>query len=265
MRIAVLVKHVPDIEIGYEFTDGLRLDRAGDGLLSQLDEYPLDVARQLARAAGAEVVAVTVGPDQAEEALRRALQMGADRAVHVSDQAIAGSDPAATARCLAAAIREIGDVDLILTGAESADAGTGLVPVQVASLLGAPALTGASHVEVGDGAVTIRRDEEDASYTIRAPLPALVSVTEQVGEPAYPSAKAVMLARRKPVDTLDLEDIGVSPAGVGEAGSAVAVAAIERVPPRVAGVTLPADSPDAIVRFLELVRRAGVMEGGRHA
>jgi electron transfer flavoprotein beta subunit len=264
VRIVVLVKYVPDIEIGYEFTSDRRLDRTGDGLLSQLDEYPLNEARKLAEATGAEVIALTVGPDEAEEALRRALQMGADRAVHVSDDALAGSDAGATARCLAAAIDNLGEVDLILTGAESADAGTGLVPIHIAALLQVPALTGATHIEVGDGSVTIQRDEEDAAYTLRAALPALVSITEQVGEPAYPSAKAVMLARRKPIDVSDLADLEVDPDSVGAAGRSVAVTAIELVPPRGAGVILAADAPEAIDRFLDLVRQAGVLEG-RHA
>jgi electron transfer flavoprotein beta subunit len=264
MRIVVLVKYVPDIEIGYEFTDDRRLDRTGEGLLSQLDEYPLDEARQLSESAGAEIIALTVGPDEAEEALRRALQMGADRAVHISDAAVAGSDAGGTARCLAAAIDKLSPVDLILAGAESADSGTGLIPVLVAALLDVPALTGASQLEVADGQVTIRRDEEDASYVLRAPLPALVSVTEQVGEPAYPSAKAVMLARRKPIDTFDLADLGVAPGSVGESGSGITVTAIELLPPRGAGVVVDADAPEGLDRFLDLVRQAGVLEGLAH-
>jgi len=262
VKIVVLVKYVPDIEIGYEFTPDHRLDRTGDGLLSQLDEYPLDQARKLAEAGDVEIVALTVGPDDADEALRRALQMGADSAVHVNDAAIAGSDAAGTAKVLAAAIEAIGDADLILTGAESADAGTGLVPVQVAARLGIPALTGAAHFEVAGGSVTIRRDEDDESVTLRAPLPALVSVTEQVGEPAYPSAKAVMLARKKPLDELDLGDLGVDATQVGEGAAIVRATAIDLVPPRAAGTVVDATDPSAISRFTDLVRAAGVLEGG---
>jgi electron transfer flavoprotein beta subunit len=260
MKIVVLVKYVPDIEIGYEFTAQRTLDRTGAGLLSQLDEHPLEEARRLAEALdGVEVVALTVGPDDADEAVRRALQMGADSAVHVSDPAIAGSDASATALVLAQAITHIGDVDLILAGAESADSGTRLVPVKLAALLGIPALTGASNLAVQPGTVTIERDEDAATLTLSAPLPALVSVTDKANEPAYPSAKAVMLARRKPIEELDLADLELDPAQVGAGAAKVAVGSVTPNPPRAGGRTIAADSPEAIGQFLDLLREAGLV------
>ncbi|MDR1825346.1 MAG: electron transfer flavoprotein subunit beta/FixA family protein [Bifidobacteriaceae bacterium] len=262
MKIVVLVKYVPDIEIGYEFTGQNTLDRSGAGLLSQLDEHPLEEARQLAEALDdVEVIALTLGPDDADEAVRRALQMGADAAFHVSDPAVAGSDAGATALVLAKAITHIGDVDLILTGAESADSGTRLVPVKLAALLGIPALTGASSLAVqpGGGAVTIERDEDAATLTLSAPLPALVSVTDKANEPAYPSAKAVMLARRKPVDELDLADLGVDASLVGAGAARVAVGSVTPNPPRAGGRKIPADGPDAIGQFIGLLREAGLV------
>ncbi|MDR0626517.1 MAG: hypothetical protein LBG11_04525, partial [Bifidobacteriaceae bacterium] len=173
MKIIVLVKYVPDIEIGYQF-DGGRLDRGGDGLLSQLDEYPLEEARRLAAETGAEVVALTVGPDEAEEAVRRALQMGADRGIHVCDDGIVGSDALGTSLVLAAAVRQAGAADLILCGAGSADATTSLIPVQLAARLQIPALTGAASLTVSNGKATIRRQEDTCSLELSAPLPALV-------------------------------------------------------------------------------------------
>ncbi|MDR2373586.1 MAG: electron transfer flavoprotein subunit beta/FixA family protein [Bifidobacteriaceae bacterium] len=254
MRIIVPVKYVPDIEAGYEFDQAGRLDRGGDGLLSQLDEYPLEQARRLAEQTGAEVVALTVGPDEADEAVRRALQMGADRGVHVSDEAIAGSDASATALVLAAAISHLGGADLILCGAGSADATTSLIPVQLAARLQIPALTGAASLTVQDGVVSVRRDEDAGSLTLAAALPALVSVDDKAGEPAYPSAKAVMLARKKPIDLLELADLGVDAAAVGAAAAKVTVVGIEPVPPRAGGQVLDAESDDVVAAFVELLQ-----------
>ncbi|MDR2454495.1 MAG: electron transfer flavoprotein subunit beta/FixA family protein [Bifidobacteriaceae bacterium] len=253
MRIVVLVKYVPDIEVGYEFTAANRLDRTGDGLLSELDEHPLEEARRLAETLGAEVVALTIGPDEAAEALRRALQMGADRAVHVNDAALEGSDAAATALVAAKAIEQIGGADLVLTGTESADSGTGLVPAHLAAELGLPALTGATALAVEAGRAVIRKDEDTACWTLAANLPALVSVAERANQPAYPSAKAVMLARRKPVDELDLADLGLQAAQVGAAASRLAVRSIAAVPERAGGSVLDASSDEALARFVALL------------
>ncbi|MDR2378879.1 MAG: electron transfer flavoprotein subunit beta/FixA family protein [Bifidobacteriaceae bacterium] len=254
MKIIVLVKYVPDIEAGYQFNSARRLDRGGDGLLNQLDEYPLEQARRLAEQFGAEVVALTLGPDEAEEAVRRALQMGADSGVHVCDAAVEGSDALATALILAAAIRRLGGADLILCGAGSADATTSLIPVQLAARLQIPALTGAASLTVQDGAVEIRRDLDAWSLQLAAPLPALVSVNDKTGEPAYPSAKAVMLARKKPVESLDLADIGVDPAAVGAGGAKVEVASITPAPARAGGQILDSESDDVVAAFVALLQ-----------
>jgi electron transfer flavoprotein beta subunit len=254
VKIIVLVKYVPDIEAGYEFNPARQLDRTGEGLLNQLDEYPLEEARQLAGALGAEVIALTVGPDEAEEALRRALQMGADSAVHICDPAIAGSDALATSLILAAAVEHLGGADLILCGAGSADAATSLIPVQLAARLQIPALTGAASLTVSDGVAVIRREEDTRSLELAAPLPALVSVTDKVGEPAYPSAKAVMLARKKPIELLELDDLGLDPATVGATAAKVEVTGIEAVPPRAGGQVLDAETDDVVAAFVALLQ-----------
>ncbi|MDR2567067.1 MAG: electron transfer flavoprotein subunit beta/FixA family protein [Bifidobacteriaceae bacterium] len=254
MKIIVLVKYVPDIEAGYEFNAARRLDRTGEGLLNQLDEYPLEEARRLATDLGAEVVALTVGPDEAEEAVRRALQMGADSGVHVCDEAVEGSDALATSLVLAAAIEHLGGADLILCGAGSADSTTSLVPVQLAARLQIPALTGAASLTVQAGVAAIRRDEDKFSLELAAPLPALVSVTDKANEPAYPSAKAVMLARKKPVEVLELEDLGVDSAAVGAGAAKAQVLGIEPVPPRAGGQVLDAESEDVVAAFVALLQ-----------
>jgi electron transfer flavoprotein beta subunit len=254
VKIIVLVKYVPDIEAGYEFRLDGRLDREGEGLLNQLDEYPLEQARLLAESAGAEVVAVSVGPDEAEEAVRRALQMGADSGVLVTDESIEGSDALATSLILAAAVDHLGGADLILCGASSADAATSLIPVQLAARLQIPALTGAASLTVSDGWAEVRRQEDSGSLELAAPLPALVSISDKAGEPAYPSARAVMLARKKPIEHLDLADLGLDASQVGQAAARVAVDSVELQPARVGGQVLDAATDDVVAAFVDLLK-----------
>lgn len=214
VRIAVLVKQVPDGEL--RLTPGRTVDRDGDGVLSPLDEFPLQAARTLAaqardRGDQAEVIAVTMGPPDAVDALRSALQLGADRAVHVCDERLAAADAGSTAQVLAAAVRSLAAVDLVLAGAASADAGTGLVPSQVAALLGIPALVGATKVTVHDDEVRARIDDEDAELLMAAPLPALVTVTDHANPAQYPTLREVRAARTRPVLEMDLDDLGIAP------------------------------------------------------
>ena len=227
VRIVVCVKHVPDIqsdralgESGYVVRDG------GDGTLNELDENALEAALVLAEAAGGEVVALTVGPEDAVDAVRKGLQMGADEAVHVLDDAIAGSDVVGTARVLAAAITHLGvetPVDLVVTGMAGLDGLTSLLPTALAALLDVPALPLAAEVSVEAGTVRVRRNLDHATEVLEAALPALVSVTDQANEPRYPNFKGIMAARKKPVTTLSLADLGLSPADVGAAGARTAV------------------------------------------
>ncbi|MDR1394225.1 MAG: electron transfer flavoprotein subunit beta/FixA family protein [Bifidobacteriaceae bacterium] len=258
MKIIVLVKYVPDIEVGYRFKPDGRLDRSGEGLLNQLDEYPLEAARRLVSqvdaAADSTVTALTVGPDEAEEAIRRALQMGADRGVHICDQAIAGSDALGTSLVLAAAINQLGGADLILCGASSADSATSLIPVQLAARLQIPALTGAASLAVNGAQVTACRLTDNAMIESRTPLPALVSLTDQAEQPTYPSAKAVMLARRKPVEVYDLADLGLAPSSVGCDAARVKVLGVEPAIRRVGGRLVDASSDDAVAALVALLR-----------
>lgn len=246
MRIVVAVKHVPDIQAERTLRPDGRLARdGGDGTLNEVDENAVEAALVLAEGAGdCEVVALTMGPDDAVDAARRALQMGADCAVHVLDDAAAGSDALGTAHVLAAAVRKIGEVDLVVTGMATTDGLTSLVPAAVAAELGLPALTLAVDVRLADGAVTVRRELDHADETLRAALPALVSVSDRANEARYPNFAGIMAARKKPVTVWSLADLGVAAAAVGTAGARARVLEAAPRPPRTDRV-LVTDTGDA--------------------
>jgi len=229
MRIVVTVKFVPDLQSTRSFTEGTVTRTADDGSMNELDENAVEAALQLKEAlpeGEAEVYAVTVGGPDAVAAVRKALQLGVDHAVHVSDEAIAGSDVFGTARVLAAAVRQIekdGPVDLVITGMAALDALTSMLPTALADDLDVAQLTLASSLTVADGVATIERHMPDAHETVTAKLPALVSVTDEANKPRYPNFKLIMAARTKPVATWSLADIGVDPASVGALASRTTV------------------------------------------
>ncbi len=241
VRIVVCVKHVPDIQSERALgPDGRLVRDGGDGTINELDENAVEAAVVLAeqsRDAGgdAQVVVVTVGPDDAEDAVRRGLQLGADAAVHVLDDGVAGSDVFGTAAVLAAVVRRLeedGGVDLVLTGMAGLDGLTSLLPAALAELLDLPQLTLAASVALDGTEVTVRRDLDHATEVLTAPLPALVSVTDRANEPRYPNFQGIMAARKKPVTTLTLADLGVDPADVGSAGARTEVVEAAPRPPR---------------------------------
>jgi electron transfer flavoprotein beta subunit len=243
MNIVVCVKHVPDAQSDRTFTEADNTtDRVGvDGLLSELDEYAIEEALKIAQAAEGEssVTVLTVGPEQAADAIRKALRMGADKGVHVSDEAIHGSDAPATSLVLAEAIRKIGGADLVLTGMASTDGSMSVVPAMLAERLGLPQVTFASELTVEGGTATIRRDGDVASETVQASLPALVSVTDQINEPRYPTVKGIMAAKKKPVETWSLADLGVDAELVGLAAAWTRVDSFTQRPPRTRGQIVP--------------------------
>lgn len=254
MKIVVCVKHVPDAqsERGFDAADNTTDRESVDGLLSELDEYAVEEALKLAESGDGEVVVLTVGPDQAGDAVKKALQMGADSGVHVSDDAIAGSDAPATSLILAEAIKKIGDATLVLTGMASTDGTMSVVPAMLAERLGLPQVTFASELTVDGDAVTIRRDGDAASETITASLPAVVSVTDQINEPRYPSFKGIMAAKKKPVETWTLADLGVDPGQVGLDAAWTKVTSFTKRPPREQGqiVTDEGDGGTKLAEFL---------------
>jgi electron transfer flavoprotein beta subunit len=251
-KIVVAVKYVPDATANRSFSSDNTVDRAGvDGLLSELDEYAVEQALQIVEAGEGEVTVLTVGPDDAADAIRKALQMGADAGVHVNDDAIHGSDAFATSLVLAEAIKKL-DYDLLVFGMTSTDGGMGVVPTLVAERLGIPAVTYASEVTVDGDTVKIRRDGDTAAQTIEASGKVLVSVTDQTGEARYPSFKGIMAAKKKDVQEWTLSDLGLDAASVGLDNAWTKVDSFEPRPPRTAGeiVTDEGDGGTKLAEFL---------------
>jgi electron transfer flavoprotein beta subunit len=237
LNIVVLVKQVPDTESERKLVPGAgTLDRAAaDGLINELDEYAIEEGLRIAEAHGGEVTILSVGPQRAAESIRKALSMGADKAVHVLDDQVAGSDALATSAVLAAALESVG-FDLVIAGSESTDARTGVLPAMLAERLGVPQLTLASKVEVSGADVTVRRVTDEGIEVVCGSLPAVVSVLEKINEPRYPSFKGIMAAKKKPVQVLTLAELGVPAGTVGLAGSLTEVTGFAARPPRAAGV-----------------------------
>lgn len=211
MRVVVCVKQVPVTTGERRYRDDLRLDRdAAERVVNPLDEYAIEVALQLQESGAAETVTyLSMGPEEAADALRRALAMGGDDGILVTDDALPGADEWATAKVLAAALEKIGP-DLTLCGMASDDARGSLVPGAVAAMRGLPLLSYASELSISDGTARIRRLSGTGYDVLEAPLPAVASVTDQVGEPRYASLKGIMAARRKPLETWGLADIGLA-------------------------------------------------------
>jgi electron transfer flavoprotein beta subunit len=256
MNIVVLVKQVPDTESERKLVPGAgTLDRAAaDGLINELDEYAIEEGLRQAEAHGGEVTILSVGPERAAESIRKALSMGADKAVHVLDDGIAGSDALATSAIIASALQSVG-FDLVIAGAESTDARTGVLPAMLAERLSVPQLTQASSVAVSGTSVTIRRVSDEGFDVVEASLPAVVSVVEKINEPRYPSFKGIMAAKKKPVQTLSLADLNVSPASAGLDGSVTSVVDFAARPPRAAGVIVKDDGDGGVKAAAFLAER----------
>jgi electron transfer flavoprotein beta subunit len=251
-KIVVAVKYVPDATGDRSFEADGTVDReAVDGLLSELDEYAVEQALQIAEAGDAAITAVTVGPADAVTALRKALQMGVAEAIHVEDDAIAGSDVFATSAVLAAAIGKL-DPDIVIFGMASTDGGGGVVPALVADRLGLPALTYATKVEVDGSTVRISRDSDTMVQQVEASIPVVVSVTDQTDEARYPSFKGIMAAKKKKVTVWTLDDLGLDAQTVGLDRALSSVLSTHRRPARTAGqiVNDEGDGGRKLVDFL---------------
>jgi electron transfer flavoprotein beta subunit len=243
VKIVVCVKQVPDswAEKKLNPADNTLDREAADAVVNELDEYAIEEALQIqARLGGADsctVTVLTVGPEKAIESVRKGLQMGADDGVHVVDDALHGSDALATSRVLAAAVNRLAP-DLVLMGSESTDARMSVVPAMLAERTGRPQLTFAGKVELDGDNVRIQRVTDYGYDVVEAKLPALVSVVEKINEPRYPSFKGIMAAKKKPVETLSLADLGVEAEVVGIAGSWSSVQDFATRPPRAAGTVV---------------------------
>jgi len=210
VKIVVCIKQVPATGADKRYTDDFRLDRSSvEAIINPLDEYAIEQALRLVDAGAADgVTYLSMGPDQAAEALRRALAMGGDDAVLVTDAALAGADEWATATVLAAALEKLAP-DIALMGMASDDARGSLVPGAVAAKRGVPLLSYGAELAIRDGTARIRRLSATGFDWIEAPLPVVATVTDQVGEPRYASLKGIMAAKRKPLETWSLSDLGI--------------------------------------------------------
>jgi electron transfer flavoprotein beta subunit len=253
MNIVVLVKQVPDTwsERTLRPSDNT-LDRdAADAVINELDEYAIEEGLRLGEAHGGEVTILSMGPEKATEAIRKALSMGADKAVHVSDEALRGSDGLVTSAVLATVLGRTG-FDLVILGSESTDARMGTLAAMLAERLGVPQMSFASKVDIDGSSISIHRQADYGYDTVEASLPAIVSVVEKINEPRYPSFKGIMAAKKKPVETLSLADLGFDPAQAGLAASATEVVSFAKRPPRQAG-TIVSDEGDGGVKAAEFL------------
>jgi electron transfer flavoprotein beta subunit len=237
MNIVVCVKQVPDtaVERKLDPSDSTLDREAFDGVLNEIDEYAIEEALRLTEAHGGEVTVLTMGPEKAAETIRKALSMGADKAVHLVDDALHGSDGVQTSYALAQALRKTG-FDLVILGSESTDARMGVLGAMLAEQLSLPQLSLANKVEIDGTAVKIQRQTDYGHDVVEASLPAVISVVEKINEPRYPSFKGIMAAKKKPVTRLTLADAEIDPAQVGLAGALTEVASFAERPPRQAGV-----------------------------
>jgi electron transfer flavoprotein beta subunit len=233
MKIAVCVKEVPDAAIHKRIDPGTRrLDRSGEGALNQFDTQAVEEALRIKEAQGdGEVVLVSLGPAGALDSLRKALAMGADRAVLVTDEAAAGSDLVATSRALAAVLEREG-ADLVVFGQQSSDSDGAVLWAAVADRLRQPVISQVAELTVGDGTIRGKRQTEFGYDVIEAQLPAVVAVSDAINEPRYPSLKGIMGAKKKPQETLAGADLGLDAGALGEQGSRTTVLALGDPPPR---------------------------------
>lgn len=253
MNVVVCIKQVPDSWAEKQLQPhDLTLDRASvDAVLNDLDEYAVEAALQLTEEHGGEVTLLTMGPERAGEAIRKALSMGADAGVHVVDDSLHGSDALATSEVLAKALGTL-SWDLVILGSESTDARMSVIPAMLAERLGAPQLTYASTITVDGNTVTVERQTEAGVEVLTASTPAVVSVVEKANEPRYPSFKNIMAAKKKPVSTLTLGDLGLDGGSVGLEAAWTRVDEATRRPPKAAGVLITdaGDGGSKLVEFL---------------
>ncbi|MXX41460.1 MAG: electron transfer flavoprotein subunit beta/FixA family protein [Acidimicrobiales bacterium] len=253
MKVVVCVKQIPDPAIPGELVPETgTLNRDDKLILDESDSYGVEMALQLAEAAsGGQVSLVSMAPRSETSGLRTALAMGADDAVLISDDALAGSDALGTAKVLGAAIAEL-EADLVLAGVESSDGYTGTVPEMIAGVMGLPSITFAKQIEISDGVASVQRQTEAGYDQVECALPAVVSVTAGVVEPRYPSFKGIMAAKKKPVEGKDLAALGIDAAAVGVAGARQETVEVTDAPEREAGeiITDEGDAHANIVEFL---------------
>jgi electron transfer flavoprotein beta subunit len=254
VNIVVLVKQVPDTWAERKLSDSDKtLDRASvDVVMNEIDEYAVEEALRLKESSGGEVTVLTMGPERAVETIRKALSMGADKAVHLTDPALAGSDAVQTSYALAQVLSTL-EYDLVIAGSEATDSRMSIMTALLAERTGQPQLSGARKVTAdGSGTVRIERQTEGGYDVVEAATPALVSVVEKINEPRYPSFKGIMAAKKKPLTTLTIADAGIDAGQVGLASAPSQVASFATKPPRSAGQVVK-DEGDGGVKIVEFL------------
>jgi electron transfer flavoprotein beta subunit len=240
-NIVVLIKQVPDSGSERTLTEGdFTLDRESSAELDEINERALEEAllikeKEAADGTESTVTVLTAGPEKATEAIRRALSMGADKAVHVVDGGMHGSDAIQTGWVLARALGTVEGVELVIAGNESTDGAVGAVPAIIAEYLGLPQLTHLRKLSVEGTKIVGERETDEGLLTLEASLPAVVSVTEKINEPRFPSFKGIMAAKKKEITTMSLAEIGVEPDEVGLANAGSKVLSATPKPPKSAG------------------------------
>jgi electron transfer flavoprotein beta subunit len=253
MKLCVCVKEVPEASAPKRIDpQTFRLDRSVPGTLNEFDTHALEEALRLKEKTGeGEVVAVLMGPSRAADSLRKALALGADRAVQLVDDALAGSDLVATSKALAKAL-EREEADLVLFGQQAGDSDGAVLPGAVADRLRLPLISQAASLELTDDKAKVKRQTEYGYDVIEAPLPCIVAVSDAINEPRYPSLKGIMGAKKKQQDTIAVADLGLGSDDVGDAGSRTEVYAIGEPPARGDSRRIEDDgnAAEAVVQYL---------------
>lgn len=255
MNVAVLAKYVPNPQGVQELGDDNLVIRSGvEGALDPGDEFGVEAALQIAEATGGEVTVISMGPEEASAAVQRALAMGANKGVLITDPALRGADTLATARVLAAALSRT-PFDIIISGVESTDGYTGTLPQTIAEIMGLPSLTFARKLEVDGGTARIERQTETGYSVATCPTPVLVTLTAGANEPRYPNLKGIMGAKSKPQETLTLADLSLS---AGDIASTQTISSISSAAEKAAGEVIQAGD-DTPARIADLLAEAKVI------
>ncbi len=251
MKIVVIIKQVPEIElVRVDESAGKVALPSGPGVVNPFDEYAIEEGLKIKEQTGGTVIALTVGSERAQSALRQALSVGVDEAVLVTDPAFENSDQQATARILAAAIKNIGDVNLVLAGKQAVDMDAAEVPGALAAFLDWPQVMFVKKtVSVSDQKIEVQRTTEEGYDNVVTPLPAVVSVVKEINEPRLPSLKGKMKAKKAPITQWSAADIGVDAGGVGQSSPSKQLAAMSP-PPRQKGEILAGETSEEIVDTL---------------
>jgi len=249
-NIVVLIKQVPDTNSERKLNADFTLDRDIDPVICEINERAVEEALQIKEANGGEVTVLTAGPEKATDAIRKALSMGADKAIHIQDEQLAGSDAVQTAWVLARALGTVEGVELVIAGNEASDGRVGAVPAIIAEYLELPQLTHLRKLTVEGDKLTGERETDEGIFGLEATLPAIVSVTEKINEPRFPSFKGIMAAKKKEIQVLSLAEIGVEAGEVGGANAGSTVLSSTPKPPKAAGEKV-VDEGDGGVKLAE--------------